>query len=123
MWISWRIILGAIKLNGRRMEKAAESEFCCATDVADYLAKKGVPFRTAHAITGKIVRWCIEKGTTLQKMSYEDYLAFSPEFGSDIVQTVKGKACAQARTSYGGGAPARVRENIKSIKKRLKQYI
>ncbi len=115
-------MLGAITLNAKRMAKAAESEFCCATDVADYLAKKGVPFRTAHSVTGKIVRWCIENNTNLQKMSFADYSQFAPEFGEDIVKVVKGKACADARTSFGGASSASVKENIKSIKKRLKNY-
>ncbi len=115
-------MLGAITFDTARMAKAAESEFCCATDVADYLAKKGVPFRTAHAITGKIVRSCIEKGTTLQKMKYEDYAAFAPQFGEDITAIVKAKACAQARNSFGGASPSSVKENIKSIQKRLRQY-
>ncbi len=115
-------MLGAITLNAKRMAKAAESEFCCATDVADYLAKKGVPFRTAHAVTGKIVRWCIENKTNLQKMSFADYSQFAPEFGEDIVKVVKGKACADARTSYGGASASSVKENIKSIKSRLKKY-
>jgi len=115
-------MLGAISFNAKKMYEAAESEFCCATDVADYLAKKGVPFRTAHAVTGKIVRWCIEKGTTLQKMSFADYAQFAEEFGEDITDVVKGKACAEARTSLGGASPSSVKENIKSIKKRLKKY-
>ena len=115
-------MLGAITMNAKKMAIAAESEFACATDVADYLAKKGVPFRTAHAVTGKIVRWCIENGSTLQKMSYADYAKFAPEFGEDIVKVVKGKACADARTSYGGAAASSVKENIKSIKARLKKY-
>ena len=115
-------MLGAITMNAKKMAVAAESEFACATDVADYLAKKGVPFRTAHAVTGKIVRWCIENGSTLQKMSYADYASFAPEFGEDIVKVVKGKACADARTSYGGAAASSVKENIKSIKARLKKY-
>ena len=115
-------MLGAISMNSKKMAQAAESEFACATDVADYLAKKGVPFRTAHAVTGKIVRWCIENGSTLQKMSYADYASFAPEFGEDIVKVVKGKACADARTSYGGASSSSVKENIKSIKARLKKY-
>ena len=115
-------MLGAITMNAPKMAKAAESEFCCATDVADYLAKKGVPFRTAHSVTGKIVRWCIENNTDLQKMSFADYAQFAPEFGEDITAVVKGKACADARTSFGGASASSVKENIKSIKKRLKNY-
>ena len=115
-------MLPTIKLNKKRMAKAAEAEFCCATDVADYLAKKGVPFRTAHAVTGRIVRWCIAEGRTLQDMTAEEFKNFSDIFECDICEVVKAQACADARTSYGGASSACVRENLKSIKKRLKIY-
>lgn len=116
-------MLGAISFKPKRMAKAAEMEFCCATDVADYLARLGVPFRTAHSVTGKIVRWCIENGRTLQNMTADEYRTFAPEFGDDIVNTVKGRACADARTSYGGASSSNVKAEIKSIKKRLKRYM
>jgi argininosuccinate lyase len=115
-------MLPTITLNTKKMEKAAESEFCCATDVADYMAKKGVPFRTAHAVTGKIVRWCIENNRTLQDMTAEEYQSFDGVFSSDICDVVKAKACADARTSQGGASTQSVKENLKSIKKRLKEY-
>ncbi|MGN0806853.1 MAG: argininosuccinate lyase [Candidatus Coproplasma sp.] len=115
-------MLGAISFKPKKMAKASEMEFCCATDVADYMAKKGVPFRTAHSVTGKIVRWCIENNRTLQNMTAEEYRSFDPVFGDDITQIVKGRACADARTSYGGASTANVKAEIKSIKKRLKQY-
>ena len=111
-----------ISFKKENMFKAAGGEFCCATDVADYLAKKGMPFRTAHSVTGKIVRSCIEKNITLQDMTADDYRTFSELFGADIVDKVKAENCAAARTSYGGASPERVRENIKSIKKRLKKF-
>ena len=101
---------------------AAESEFCCATDVADYLAKKGVPFRDAHAVTGKIVRDCIAKGATLQSMTYEEYKSYDKHFDKDIVQTVKAKNCADARTSFGGASAASVKNNLQSIRQRLEKY-
>lgn len=116
-------MLGAISFKPKKMAKASEMEFCCATDVADYMAKKGVPFRTAHAVTGKIVRWCIENNRTLQNMTADEYRTFDSVFGDDITQIVKGRACADARTSYGGASTANVKAEIKSIKKRLKQYI
>ncbi|MDE6597013.1 MAG: argininosuccinate lyase [Clostridia bacterium] len=115
-------LLQNISLKTDKMETAAESEFCCATDVADYLAKKGMPFRTAHAVTGKIVRWCIENKRTLQDMTAEEYKSFDELFDKDICEVVKGKNCADARTSYGGASSASVKENLKSIKKRLKHY-
>jgi argininosuccinate lyase len=104
------------------MEIAAESEFCCATDVADYLAKKGMPFRTAHAVTGKIVRWCIENKRTLQNMTAEEYKGFDPLFSADICEVVKGRNCADARTSFGGASLTSVKQNLKSIKERVKKY-
>ena len=115
-------MLPGITMNKKRMAKAAESEFCCATDVADYLAKKGLPFRSAHAVTGKIVRWCISEGRTLQNMTAEEYRQFSDIFEGDITEVVKAKACADARTSYGGASAASVKANLKSIKKRIKKY-
>lgn len=115
-------MLGAISFKVKRMTAAAEGEFCCATDVADYLAKRGVPFRTAHGVVGKIVRWCIENGRTLQNMTADEYRTFAPQFGDDIIETVKGRACADARTSFGGGSAENVKAEIKSLKKRLKAY-
>lgn len=115
-------MLGEITLNTKIMAKAAESEFCCATDVADYMAKHGVPFRTAHSVTGKIVRWCIANKRTLQNMTAEEYRSFDGVFGDDICEVVRGKACADARKSLGGAASSSVKQNIQSIKKRLKKF-
>lgn len=115
-------LLPNISFKEKKMAQAAESEFCCATDVADYLAKKGLPFRSAHEVTGKIVRWCIENEKTLQDMSAEEYLNFSELFESDITEIVKGENCANARVSFGGGAVSAVKENLQSIKTRLEKY-
>ncbi len=115
-------MLSAVKVNYRITAKAAEEDFCCATDVADYLVRRGVPFRTAHEITGAIVRWCIKYNLTLQKMTAEHYKAFSPYFGDDIVHYVSAKACADLRTSYGGASQTSVEENIKSIRQRLNAF-
>lgn len=115
-------MLPEIEFKPARMTKASEGEFCCATDVADYLAKRGIPFRTAHAITGKIVRWCIENKKTLQTMTGDEYRTFAPEFGDDIKDVVKGKSCADARTSFGGASEGNVKAEIKSLRKRLKKF-
>ncbi len=116
-------LLYGITLNKERVEKAAEQEFCCATDIADYLAKRGMPFRTAHSVTGKIVRYCIKNNTALQEMTVQEYKSFSELFGEDIVQVVQARACANARTSYGGASPESVKVNIKSIKRRIRKYL
>ncbi len=115
-------LLKNITFNKRAMEKAAEGDFCCATDVADYLAKKGMPFRNAHAVTGKIVRDCLAGKRTLQSMKYEDFKGYSELFGEDICEVVKGKNCAEARVSFGGSSPSSVKQNLSSILKRVKKY-
>lgn len=115
-------MLQHISFKPATMKNAAEGEFCCATDVADYLAKKGMPFRNAHAVTGAIVRYCIDNHRTLQNMTAEEYKSFDDLFGEDICMVVKGKACANARTSFGGASASSVKENIRSIKKRLKKF-
>ena len=102
----------------RRMEEAAAEDFTCATDVADYLAKKGVPFRTAHGIVGGIVRECLEKGKTLDSLSLGEYKAHSPVFEADILDVVKARNSADSRNSVGGSsvsaAPRRNPEHQKS---------
>lgn len=113
-------MLGAIVLNVGRMEEAAAEDFTCATDVADYLAKRGVPFRAAHGIVGKIVRYCLERGKTLETMTLEEYRAHSETFQSDVLTIVRAKASAESRNSVGGSSVSAAREGIKSVKKRLR---
>ncbi len=112
-------MLRHITLKGDNANAASTGDFCCATDVADYLTKKGVPFRTAHAVTGAIVRWCIQSDKTLQNMTVAEYKTFDANFESDILQTVSAQACADARTSFGGASRSSVETNIASLKKRM----
>ena len=112
-------MMGQIGLNTERMEEAAAEDFTCATDVADYLAKKGVPFRTAHGIVGGIVRECLEKGKTLSDMTLAEYKAHSPVFEEDITEIVKAKNSANSRSSVGGSSVSAARAGIDSIRRRL----
>lgn len=113
-------MLGHVTLKTERMEKAAGNEFTTATDIADYLAKKGLPFRTAHAVTGKIVRHCIEKGITFSDLSVEAYKEFSPIFEEDILSVVDARNSAASRTCAGGSSPSSARQSLASILERLK---
>ena len=115
-------MLERITLNVNAMYKAAGMGYSTATDVADYLAKRGVPFRDAHAVTGKLVRYCIEQGKSLPALSLEEFRAVSPVFGADILQTVTTRASAEGRACVGGSSVGAARAGIASIKKRLKQY-
>ena len=112
-------MMGQIGLNTERMEEAAAEDFTCATDVADYLAKKGVPFRTAHGIVGGIVRECLEKGRTLSDMTLAEYKAHSPVFEEDITEIVKAKNSADSRSSVGGSSVSAAKAGIDSIRRRL----
>lgn len=115
-------LLDKITFNVGIMFDAAGKGFSTATDVADYLAKKGVPFRDAHAITGKLVRHCIEQGTTLDKLSIETYQKMSPVFREDILEAVTVLASAEGRAVDGGSARAAVRKELIAVRKQLKKY-
>lgn len=112
-------MLEAITLNKERMLVAAEEDFTCATDVADYLAKKGLPFRIAHAVTGKLVRYCLDNETTLDKVPMSVYKAENELFEEDILEFVKAPSSANARASVGGSSRARLEESISSMEERL----
>lgn len=115
-------MLNAVTLNKERMAEAAAEDFTCATDVADYLAKKGMPFRSAHAVTGKLVRYCLENGKTLETLTLEEYKAGSEYFESDILLAVNAKNSAESRRSVGGSSTESVKKEIESVKLRLKKY-
>lgn len=112
-------MLKEIKPNKDRMLEAAAEDFTCATDVADYLAKKGIPFRTAHAVTGKIVRYCLDNEKTLENMTLDEYKANSEYFESDILDVVKAENSANSRKSSGGSSKESTLKAIENIKKKI----
>ena len=113
-------MLEAIKLNFKRMAEAAEEDFTCATDVADYLAKKGLPFRTAHGVTGKLVRYCLENNTTLDKVPMSVYKDMNELFDEDILRIVKAPHSANERNSVGGSSVEMAKRGIASLEERIK---
>ena len=115
-------LLSKIKLNVNAMYEAAGEGFATATDVADYLAKRGVPFRDAHAVTGKLVRYCIENNTTLPALSLADFKAHSNVFEADVLEAVTTRASAEGRNSVGGSSTEAAKKGMKEIQKRLKKY-
>lgn len=112
-------LLQHISLDTRRMRNAAAGGFSTATDIADYLVQKGMPFRDAHAVTGNIVRYCIDNNKTLDKLDLFVYQSFSSLFEEDILIRVRANKSVEARKVIGGSARSAVRENIRSITKRL----
>ena len=101
------------------MRKAAAKGFINATDCADYLVKKGMPFRDAYKITGGLVAECIEKNTTLEELPLECYKAKSELFDNDLYEAISLEHCVKCRTSYGGPAPESVMKQIGYVRERL----
>ena len=112
-------LLQNISFDTRKMRFASAGGFSTATDVADYLVQKGMAFRDAHAVTGQIVRYCIENNKTLDKLDLFVYQSFSSLFDEDILSRVRVNKSVEARKVIGGSARSAVRENIRSITRRL----
>ena len=91
------------------MEAAALGGFTNATDLADYLVKKGLPFRETHAISGKLVHYCIENGISLLDVSLDKLKEFSPAFEEDVYDAISLKTCVEGRSLIGGPAPDTVK--------------
>ena len=94
------------------MEAAALGGFTNATDLADYLVKKGLPFRETHAISGKLVHYCIENGISLLDVSLDKLKEFSPAFEEDVYDAISLKTCVEGRKLIGGPAPETVKKYL-----------
>ena len=92
----------------KNMHSSANAGFANATDCADYLVKRGVPFRDAHAVSGRLVAYCLDKGCALDDLSLEELRSFSPAFEKDVYQAISLHSCVAARKLTGGPAPERV---------------
>ncbi len=103
----------------KNMLDAAAKGFINATDVADYLTKKGVPFRTAYKISGTLVAYCIDKGTVLEKLTLKEFKEFSDVFNEDIFDAINLENCTFRRNSEGGTAVESVETQINSVREKL----
>lgn len=112
-------MLSTMKFNKNIMERSATMGFTNATDAADYLVNKGVPFRDAHGIIGRLVLTCIDKSISLDNLSLEDYKAISPIFEEDIYEAISLTACVNKRNTIG--APGK--EAIENVLKLNKKYL
>lgn len=105
-------MLEKMRVNGEKMRANADLGYANATDLADYLAKKGVPFREAHHLVGDMVNYAIKHGKRLDDFTTEEYKSFSDKIEDDIREEIRLETCVRARKSYGGTAPERVKEQI-----------
>ena len=114
-------MLETMTLYKDNMRKAAAKGFINATDCADYLVKKGMPFRTAYKITGGLVAHCIELGTTLEELPLADYQKQSDLFTDDVYEAISLDTCVRERKSFGGPAPESVKKQIELTRKKLEE--
>lgn len=101
-------MISTMTVNGDHTRQVLESDFSNATDMADYLAKKGLPFRQAHAVVGNAVHYCIEHHKVLLDLSMEEFRSMSPLFDEDIKEALSIENCVKNRESYGGTGPKSV---------------
>ena len=101
-------MISTMTVNGKHTRAVLENDFSNATDMADYLAKKGLPFRQAHAVVGNAVHYCIEHHKVLLDMTMEEFKSMSPLFEEDIKEVLSIENCVKNRESYGGTGPKSV---------------
>ena len=115
-------MLETLTVNKKIMAKKAEEGYINATDVADYLTKKGLPFREAYKITGSIVKYAIDKKKTLNELTLDEYNTFSDIFTTDIYDAINIHNCVESRNIYGGPSKEAVSLQIKETLEEIGKY-
>ncbi len=105
-----------ITIHAERMQEAARDGFMEATDIADYLTAKGLPFREAHEIVGKMVRYCIKQEKRLTDLTFEEFSNFAPEFQVDVIKQLTLPSIVRRRNQIGATAPARVKAALRKTR-------
>ena len=114
-------MIRTMKVKSENMYRAAQKGFINATDLADYLTKKGMPFRSAYKVTGAIVSECIAKGIVVDDMSLEDYKSYSELFEADLYEEISLKSCVAKRISEGATGYRSVEKQLENIIKFLNE--
>lgn len=114
-------MLATATVKADKLRKAASGGFINATDCADYLVKKGMPFRDAYKISGRLVAYCIEHGTDFETLPLETYQEFSPLFAQDVYKAVNLENCVNGRLAYGGPSEKSVLHQIDLIRNKIQE--
>lgn len=112
-------MLSTMTVNKQNMLDAAAKGFINATDLADYLTKKGIPFRTAYKISGTLVAYCIDNGTVLEKLTLDELKEFSDSFEEDVFDAINLENCTFRRNSEGGTAVESVEKQIAQVRAKI----
>jgi len=111
-------MIATLKVQGEVTSRAAEEGYSLATDLADYLVRKGIPFREAHGIVGRLVQYATEMGKSFSQLSLSEYQTFSPLFAEDVY-SISVESSIEARNVPGGTAPQQVREALERARRSL----
>ncbi len=114
-------MMATVSFNKDVMEESARRGFTNATDAADYLVKKGVPFRDAHSVVGRLVLKCVDRGIALDDLTIDEYKTESAVFEEDIYDAISMKTCVEKRLTKGAPGRAQMLENIEYYKKYLEE--
>ena len=106
-------MLPELQINRARMAAAATAGYTLATELADYLSSKGMPFREAHGIVGAIVRHCVQQAVGLEQLTLEQLRSFSPHFSADVRKWLRADAALRRRRAIGGTSPENVRRQLR----------
>ena len=113
-------MIRTMKVNTASLKRWCDVGFLAATELADYLAEKGVPFRAAHGVVREVVRYCKEKGVRFDQLSISELRQFHKKFDTNALELLTPEKVVRAKTSYGGTSPASVRRQIEKLKKFLR---
>jgi argininosuccinate lyase len=111
--------MSEITIKADNMKQAAIAGYTTATDLADYLVRKGIAFRDAHEIVGKAVRYCIEQNTELADLELRQLQQFSDSIGEDIIEVLSLQGSLSSRNHIGGTAPEQVRAAVQRARASL----
>ena len=114
-------MIDTLTANEENMKRAAQKGFINATDLADYLVKKGLPFRSAYKISGQLVALCIQQNTVLEELPLETYKEYSELFENDLYEDIDLKTCVEKRISEGGTSTASVEAQLEFVKAKLSE--
>ena len=115
-------MLSTMDVNEKEILESMKKGFLNATDVADYLAKNGMPFREAHKVVGQIVSYCEQKNIAIDDMKFEEYLGFSNIFKEDVLEAITIENCVNNRNSYGGTSIKNVLMQLELAEKFLSDF-
>ena len=114
-------MLETMRVKKENMRAAAAKGFINATDCADYLVKKGMPFRDAYKISGTLVAQCIAEGLTLETLPLAEYQKMTPLFTEDVYEAISLETCVKGRISQGGPSPEAVVKQLALVRQQLEE--